>query len=316
MGVMPDRPPSPYRSPAYAHALSTLAPVLPVAPWGTGVLRHPIPGSDRHDAAGFYPLASVAPDADLTAGLEALRAHGLVSVVGVRDPYDAPALDRFAAAFDICRPFKTHFVIDRALGPPRFSDHHTAEVRRAHRRCTVATVRLADHLDDWRRLYGGLIERHRITGTARFSPEHFARLAALDGLTTFATVANGTIVGMALWLRAGDIACNHLGAADAEGYRRSAGYALYDAAIHKFEDCRILKLGGNAGPGDADDGLSRFKRGFANAAVTVYLFGAILDRRAYAALSAAAPDTAYFPAYRAPPSQRDGTGSDPATGSR
>ncbi|HEY0833121.1 MAG TPA: GNAT family N-acetyltransferase [Azospirillum sp.] len=338
---MPDQPCSPYRSSAYAQALAALGPVLPVAPWGTGVRLRPIPGTgrpgtgrpgtehpgtgrpgtehpgtERQDAAGFYPLAAIAPDADLAAGLAVLRARGLVSVVGVRDPYDAPSLDRFAAAFDLCRPFKTHFVIDRALGPSRFSDHHAAEVRRAHRRCTVAIVPLADHLGDWQRLYDGLVERRHIAGIARFSPEHFARLARLDGLTAFAAFADGRVAGMALWLRAGAVAHNHLGAADAEGYRRSVSYALYDAAIRHFAGCRILDLGGNAGPADADDGLSRFKRGFANATATAHLFGAVLDRPAYAALSAAAADTAYFPAYRAPASQRGGTGSVPATGSR
>ncbi|HYD68237.1 GNAT family N-acetyltransferase [Azospirillum sp.] len=314
---MPDQPPSsPYRSPAYAHALAALGPVLPVAPWGTGVLVRPIPGSGRQDAAGFYPLASIAPDADLPTGLAALRTEGLVSVVGVRDPFDGPPLDRFIAAFDVCRPFKTHFVIDRALGPPRCSDHHDAEVRRAQRRCSVSIVQLADHLDDWQRLYDGLIARHRIAGTARFSPEHFARLATLDTLTAFAAFADGRIVAMALWLRGGDVAYNHLGASDAEGYRRAVSYALYDAAIRHFADCRILDLGGNAGPADADDGLSRFKRGFANATATAQLFGAVLDRPAYMALCAGKPETAYFPVYRAPDSQRGGTGSDPATGSR
>lgn len=313
---MPDQPPSPYRSPAYALALAALSPVLPVAPWGTSVLQRPIPGTGRHDAAGFYPLASIAPDADLPAGLDALRAEGVVSVTGVRDPFDAPPLDRFAAAFDLCRPFKTHFVIDRALGPPRYSTHHEAEVRRAHPRCTVAAVHFADHLDDWQRLYAGLVTRHQITGTARFSPEHFARLAALDTLTAFAASADGRVVGMALWLRGRDVAYNHLGAGDAEGHRRAAGYALYDAAIRHFAGCRILDLGGNAGPADADDGLSRFKRGFANTTATAHLFGAILDRPAYMALCAGKSETAYFPAYRAPDSQRGGTGSDPATGSR
>jgi len=314
---MPDQPPSsPYRSPAYAHALAARGPVLPVAPWGTGVLARAIPGAGRQDATGFYPLASIAPDADLPAGLDALRAKGLVSVVGVRDPFDAPPLDRFIAAFDLCRPFKTHFVIDRVLGPPRYTDHHEAEVRRAHRRCTVAAVPLSNHLADWQRLYNGLVERHRVTGTACFSPEHFARLATLDALTAFAGVADGRIIAMALWLRGGEVAYNHLGASDAEGYRRAASYALYDAAIRHFADCRILDLGGNAGPADADDGLSRFKRGFANATATAHLFGAVLDRPAYTAFCAGRPEAAHFPVYRAPDSQRGGTGSDPATGSR
>jgi hypothetical protein len=49
-----------------------------------------------------------------------------------------------------------------------------------------------------------------------------------------------------------------------------------------------------------DDGLSRFKRGWATGTRTAYLCGRVLDRREYERMvrAAGAGTTAYFPAYR------------------
>jgi hypothetical protein len=286
----------PYASEAYARALAFSGAPLEVPAWGAWVLQRPIAGG-LADAAGPYPRAVLSPDADLEGGLAALRETGLVSVVLACDPLAGPPPDRLARAFEVCRPFKTHQLIDRAGGYAP-GKHHRYEIRRARARCRIERVGLADHLADWSRLYGGLAERHAITGPAAFSDAYFQVLAALPTFEAFAAFVDGQVAAMAIWFEHDCRACNHLGASDALGYANGASYALYDAAIERFADCALIDLGGGAGAADdPDDGLVRFKRGFANAAASAHLCGAVLDRPAYQRLSAGKPD-GFFPAYR------------------
>jgi hypothetical protein len=134
-----------------------------------------------------------------------------------------------------------------------------------------------------------------------FSPEAFERMAAVEGLTAVAAFADGAVVSMHLWVT--DAGSGHgyslLAASSGEGYRRSAAYAVYDASIALFSDLKALNLGAGAGLAADDDGLTRFKKGFANAEAQAYFCGAILDEARYAEMSggATAPATP-FPAYR------------------
>jgi hypothetical protein len=272
--------------------------VLDVAEWGTAMLLRPITGGGW-DAAGPYPRAPILSSADLRGGLERLRGERLVSAVLVPDPLLAPDSVALAAAFSVCRPFKTHFLIDRTAGRYAPSKHHRYEIRRALGRCAVERVQLSSHLGDWSRLYAGLTDRHAIDGPAAFSAGYFAMMAADPTYVTFAARVEGRIVAMAIWFEHQGVAVNHLGASDAAGYAAGASYALYDAAIEHYAQCRHVDLGGPAGvANDADDGLARFKRGFANAEATAFLCGEVLDDAAYARLATGRPSTNFFPAYR------------------
>lgn len=289
----------PYARPAYAAALARDGLVaLAVEPWGTPVLRRPIAGGGA-DAIGPYPMTVFAACADLEAGFAMLDGAGLISVALVADPLTpAPPLARF----DIVRPFKTHHLVSpRAYAPNK---HHRAELRRSLARCTVEEVRLADKLVAWTQLYGGLIQRHGITGLSAFSDAYFRYLATLPELVTLAARMDGEIVAMGLWFAHGQVAYNHLGASAEAGYAVGASYALYDAAIAHFAHCEVINLGGGAGANDdPNDGLARFKRGFANDAVTAHLYGKVLDVARYAALSGGVTSD-YFPAYRDPTAER------------
>ncbi|MHB8528488.1 MAG: GNAT family N-acetyltransferase [Caulobacteraceae bacterium] len=236
---------------------------------------------------------------DIVGGLRRLGREGLVSIVLVADPLASPGLDRLASEFDLCRPFKTHLLIDRAIGSFAPSKHHRDRIRRGRRRCEVRRVLLGDHLDEWRTLYGGLTMRHQITGSAAFSQDYFAALAGMSQITAFTALVEGRIAGMTLWFEHGGVAYSHLTAADASGYANGANYALNDAAIEYFGSAEVIDLGGGAGiADDPDDGLARFKRGFANSHVVAMLCGAVLDRPRYDRLSAGM-STTFFPAYRA-----------------
>lgn len=270
-----------------------------VTAWGTAVGLRPIPGTPYEDAAGCYPLMPMAPDADLDGGLEELASAGAVSFVAVTDPHHALPVGDLAARFAVCRPFKTHFVIDRAIGPLRFSKHHRYEVRRAERACTVRTAPLAEVCDLWCALYATVIARHGITGAARFSARFFKALSLQRGCLAFLAEAEGETVGASLWLRHGDVAYYFLNASSEEGYVKGAAYALMSAACSHFGDCRWINLGGVAGAhDDLARGLARFKKGFANATADSHLIGAVLNPDLYAMLTGNRPDRGWFPAYR------------------
>lgn len=289
----------PYAGEAYANAFGPPYRAFAVPEWGTSVLLRPIDMTGRVDATSCYPRSVFSSEARLADGLARLRDAGAVSVVLAVDPFFAPP--DLARAFHLARPFKTHFVIDRARGAPCFSRHHRYEIRRAERIATVHKISLVDHLSRWTELYRSLVERHHITGIQRFSPEYFAALARLPALSAYAAIAEGDMVAMSLWLRHGDWAASHLAAADERGYRLSATYLLYAAAIEDLGHCRWLDLGGTAGNDNgAASGLARFKRGFANATADAWLCGHVLDEAAYGALCRGLPATTFFPAYRQP----------------
>lgn len=288
----------PYASRAYAQALAGVD-ALPVPAWGGHVVRRPI-DQGLADAAGVYPLAVFAPDAEIAEGLAQLGEAGLVSVVLVPDPVLHPveALD----AFEVRRAFKAHHLIDPAQGAYAPTKHHRQYIRRGHRRCRVEVVSLAQRLDDWRRLYAGLVARRGISGAADFPDAYFEALAADPRMVAFAAFSQEACVGMAIWFEAQGVVYNHLGAADDVGYAEGANYAIYDAAICHFEGQGVVNLGGGAGLPGQGDGLSAFKRGFANAEAQAYVCGAILDPGRYAELSAGRSSEGFFPAYRAPAS--------------
>ncbi len=289
----------PYATEAYARALAAGDGLRPidVPEWASFVLARPVAG-DGEDAAGPYPRTPLGAEADLEAGLRRLADENLVSVVLVTDPLSAPLPHRLTAAFDPCRPFKTHQLIDRARGAYAPSRHHRYEIRRAFSRCATKRVDLAVMLEPWITLYNGLIDRRAITGAATFSPAYFAMLAQDPTFVAFAATAEDRLVAMAIWFEHQGAVYNHLGASSEAGYAAGAGYALYDAAIAHFADAAVIDLGGGAGTADnPDDGLARFKRGFANSQAEALLCGVVFDRARYERL-ADGRRTSFFPAYR------------------
>jgi len=289
----------PYASAAYARVFEGVAEPLWVEAWGAHVLTREIAGGG-HDALGVYPLAPFGLGADLKAGLAWLQGQGLVSVGLVPDPATAPPLAELQDSFGLCAPFKTHLLVDYGR-EVRFSRHHRAEVKKALRQVTVEVVPLAGRLDAWCALYDTLIDRHEIGGLSAFSRGAFERMAQVEDLTAVAAFAEGEIVSMHLWLTdpVAKTGYSLLAASSSEGYRRSAAYAVYDHSIRLFSDLTCLNLGGGAGLQAEDDGLSFFKRGFANDEIQAWFCGAILDEARYAALSGGATTPATpFPAYR------------------
>jgi hypothetical protein len=96
------------------------------------------------------------------------------------------------------------------------------------------------------------------------------------------------------------MAWSHLASVNELGRQHSAAYALYDFSMRGF-DGMIVNLGGGAGRSQDDDGLSKFKAGFANDRRLAYIYGAVVNATRYDELCASGGtgDVAdFFPAYR------------------
>ncbi len=288
----------PYGTERYAKSLPHVGEPFAVPEWETHVLIRPAQGG-AYDAVGTYPLAVIAAGADLEAGLSRLKAAGLVSVVFVLDDILRPPLGTLQSAFDVVRPFKTHYLHDRTLAGVVYGKHHRYEIKRALGRVSVLEISLADHLESWRSFYEELTARHQMSGVHAFPAAHHEALASLAGVRTFGAFADGELVSAHVFVAHDGYAFSHLAASTGRGYEIGAAYAVNAAALTNLNDCRLINFGG--GPGTVEDpanGLVRFKKGFSNRAAPSFLCGKVLDPAVYEALSSKVGETEFFPAYR------------------
>ncbi len=294
-----------YASAAYSRALGSIGTAVPLGASGGWCLLRPIAGTSWQDATGPYPFLSCVDWTALPDALDAL-AGTAVSLVFVTDPLapiDTARLMR--ACPDLCRPYKQHHVVELSRGHRDGRPvHHRRNVRHGLRYNTIEVTHAPhDWLSDWIALYEQLIERHSITGPARFSPESFRQQFGIPGIVAARAVAAGGTEAMTLWFVMGDRAYFHLGAASASGRESRAMFAMFDVVIEHMAalGVRHLCLGAGAGTHSASVGLDRFKRGWANGVAPAHICGRILDGAAYAQacrIRGCSGDERYFPAYR------------------
>jgi len=230
----------------------------------------------------------------------------LVSFSCVPDPLGNHNVELLQECFpDVCASFKTHFAIDLSKPLESYvSQHHQRNIKSAHSKLRIEFVETSETvLKEWVALYDVLIDRHSITGIARFSEMSFEKLFDLKDLKIVHAISDGETVGILLWITQDSNAYYHLGAYSAKGYALNASFALFDFSIRLFQDNGLLflNLGGGAGAGTVeDDGLARFKRGWSSETRTASFCGRILNPVRYAELSAhlGPSATRYFPAYR------------------
>lgn len=288
-----------YADGAYAQSLSEWGEPRRLPRSGGTILVRAVPDSPLVDGMGPYPLFACRDWEGLGADVDELAGE-LVTLTLVTDPFANASPDRLAEWFpDRCLPFKDHQVVDLSRPPlESASSHHRRDASRALRRAEVQLVaEPSTLLDEWTALYGALVERHGVEGIARFSRASFARQLELPDLVAFRAGAGDTLLGAALWIVSDQVAYYHLAATSEEGQRLGISYGLVATALEHFarEGWAWASLGAGAGLADTDDGLTRFKRGWASGTRTAYLCGRVLERDAYAALGGGAE---YFPAYR------------------
>jgi hypothetical protein len=294
--------PTGYSHPMYAAGLAEYGTPRHLPHARGWVLERAIPGTDARDAMGCYPLFTCEDWPGLNADLAAIGTD-LVSLAIVTDPMADLNEEMLAHAFDTVVPFKPHFIVDYAAPDYRISSHHRYYAKKAAAGLVVSVgPPEPGFLDTWLRLYDTLIARHGIRGMRAFSRAAFAAQLQVPGLVVATASADGEICGAHLWYEQGTTAYSHLAAFSPLGYDRMASYALYAAAIDFFSTrVRYLDIGAGAGlQADGQDGLTRFKRGWASGVRPVYFCGRIFAPTTYQQLAAAHahPATAYFPAYR------------------
>jgi hypothetical protein len=288
----------------YASSLSEFGRPVQLDRSGSWIIERAIPSSASIDAMGCYPLFCCAAWASLKDDFSEIE-RGVVSLTAVADPFGDWTPEMLSELFpDLCRPYKMHNVIDlRGVEPKPLAANHLRNIRRAQDRLQIEVLaEPSRHLLDWQELYANLIARHGISGISAFSKSSFEWQFCTPGLQAIGARRGDEWVGMTLWYEQGERAYYHLGAYSEEGYELSASFGIFSAAIEFFRKRRIryLNLGAGLDP-KGEDGLSRFKRGWANAQRPVYICGRIFDREAYVALKPPRNvdhATAFFPAYR------------------
>lgn len=270
------------------------------------ILERVVPCSTARDGMGCYPLFTCRNWAQLQSDLDRLEGD-LTCLSLVTDPFgDYSPADLQRCFKDVARPFKEHFVVDLSRAPTDFvHPHHQRSARKALERLQIERcAEPALFLDEWIQLYSTLVERHKIKGLPAFSRRAFSHQLDVPGLVMLRATHDGHSVGMTLWYTREKIGYYHLGAYSQEGYELSASFALFRYALDYFgtSNLRWLNLGAGAGlKRGAEDGLARFKRGWATGTRMAYFCGRIFNRRQYAEIVRARGinPTSYFPLYRA-----------------
>jgi hypothetical protein len=296
-----------YRLTKYAQSLAEFGSPFRLPHSQGHVLLRPIPRTEQVDAVSCYPLFACTSPSGLGRDLEELRRAGAVSLTLVTDPlgpFDPLHLGGLFQA--VARPYKAHYLVDLDGDPAELGTaHHRRNARRCGRHATFGVCRQpSDHIDEWTALYEQLVERHGVTGIARFSRAAFARQLCLPGALLVQAVGDGgDLLGMQLWFTETDKAWHHLSGYSPAGYRHggvSYGLMAFALAELKARGAVVADLGAGAGlEADETDGLSRFKQGWSTRTKEAWLCGAVLDAGLYDHL-AGNQDTEFFPAYRDP----------------
>jgi hypothetical protein len=252
---------------------------------------------------GCYPLFACRDWSELESDLSKLD-NDLIAVSLVTDPFGDYDEELLRHVFkDRCFAFKEHYVADLCNSREDVvSRHHRRNAQWSLEQVSVRICSEPDnYLDAVWRLYENLIARHDIRGIQRLSRGILAKQLVVPGTTVLCAEHDGNMVGMTIWYEYGDTAYYHLGASSDAGYALKASFALFWTAWAHFAGrLRWLSLGAGAGVTAREDGLSRFKKGWATGTRTAYFCGCILDPTRYDAICryASVRTRNYFPAYR------------------
>ncbi len=294
-----------YQHRSYADSLSEFGTVRELPLCGGWILDRTIAGTTYADAMGCYPIFCCRDWSKLGQDLDQIGDE-LVSITMVTDPFGEYDPSFLKECFkDLVVPFKNHFVVDLETPFETLATaHHRRNARKALEEVEVdICANPSELLDDWRKLYSVLKERHRITGIAAFSDSCFEKQLAVPGIVAIRARHKDATVGIVLWYVQENRAYYHLGAYSPLGYELKASFALFYMSIRHFSELglRWLNLGAGAGvDSDGTEGLSRFKEGWSNSSRSTYLCGRIFDHAAYSKIveTKNIGATHYFPAYR------------------
>ncbi|MDQ0025358.1 hypothetical protein J2X90_003175 [Variovorax paradoxus] len=298
---------SPYASKRYAKAVAQAATPVSLQRAGGWLLRRRVGTTPWFDARACYPLFSCNDWEMLPDDLSSLD-RDLVCVTAVIDPLHCARAETLRRAFpDMLKVYKMHYVADLGSDLLRsVSSHHRRNIKFALNEVEIEIcAEPRAFAPDWLQLYATLTERHRVSGSADFSPHSLVQQLDLPGLTVLRATKDGATVGMTLWLANERHVYYHLGAYSDTGYACRASFGMFWVAIQHFGRLGLecINLGAGAGlRGDIEDGLSRFKQGWATHVLPAFLAGRVGGPARFSSLcnGARQEQDDYFPLYRAP----------------
>lgn len=293
-----------YAHPNYALSFTEFSEPRRLPGCGGWILVRQIPGTPYKDAMGCYPIFACRDWTRLQEDLE----HACLDLVAlslVADPFSGVAPTHLERCFDFVRPFKTHYIVDLTYPLESFvGKGHCYKARRSLKPMEVEVcLEPIRYLDNWLKLYDNLTKRHNIKGISAFSSKSFENQLRLPGMIMVIGKKEGEVLGADLILSQDDKAYGHLAAFSPRGYQIKASYGIYWTALKYLgsHGIHFYDVGGAAGMKEnAEDGLSRFKKGWSNSRSMTYFCGRIFDREKYEQLVKikGVTPTDYFPAYR------------------
>lgn len=288
----------PYTTSLYVDSLNHIGKTYLVPEWETSVLIRKI-NNHFEDIFGPYPLTILPKNCNIQGGLQRLRNSGFVSATLILDDFHRPDLNQLQDAFTIVTPFKTHLITNLQTTNHNYTKHHRYYIKKALEKVTVKKFDLEKYLTEWGQLYQELATKHNLSSLHKFSAAHHHALSQLPGVTAIGAWIEDKLVSAHIFVSDGNYVHSHLAASNQEGYSCGAAYAINDAAIKFFKDTKLINFGGGAGlSSQINDGLFKFKQGFANDQSQSYLCGVILDPKKYEDLTNRKEPTTFFPAYR------------------
>ena len=296
-----------YLSSEYAQSLAEFGEPVTLPNSGLSLLKRKIEGTSHYDLRGLYPLA-MAPNWDaLPEDIEWLRSSGAISMVLVTDPFVDTQRDwHRLTEWDVCRRFKTHHLVNLERD---WRNERSKQVRYDTRRA-LAQQEVRQEEDPARhagllwQLYGRTIDRFKLKGIRRMTESALTAQLQVPGAHLITANDAQGMTGAMLCFDHEDTTAGHLFFTSQRAEVLRTSFALYFGALEAAEQrgCEWFNLGAGAGHRDeADDGLVRFKRRWANGQAQAWLCGLVLDQARYVELSSTHQDSEshFFPAYRA-----------------
>ena len=294
-----------YKSKHYAQAFAHIGEIQHLSKSKSWVIERNIEDSQYSDVIGCYPLFSCSNWDKLSEDLQGFSNRAIAFSL-VTDPFgDFNEADLKSTFPDVCKPFKTHYILDLEQDIKSVvKSNHLRNAKKAFKKLDIERVaQPLECLDSWTTLYDHLVQRHNIQGIASFSVDAFKQQFETPGLIVYRALLDGKVSGMVLFYEMDSTVYYHLGAYSQDGYENRASFGIFLKAINDFKsrNMKWLNLGSGAGTSDAnDDGLVRFKKGWASETRTAWFCGKILNHSAYQDLASktGSLSASFFPAYR------------------